>query len=78
MKVIPVEAVEAAALALYERDYGVTDWDIVSVGTRDNYIDEARTALEAAAPYMMAGAWDEGYHTGDCESFDSNPYRTAQ
>ena len=82
---IPDEAVEAAALALLERDYGVRDWSIVTEQVKGNYLDEARTALEAAAPHLMAQAWDEGERVGFEESFRDNdprhtrnPYRAEE
>lgn len=55
---IPTAAIEAAALALFERDYGVTDWAIVTSEIKGRYLEEASAALEAAALYMK-GAGDE-------------------
>jgi len=39
--------------------------------------NDTRIALEAAAPHMMAAAWDEGYTTGNAHNGrrDTNPYR---
>jgi hypothetical protein len=51
---IPNDAVEAAALALFERDYGVDDWGITNEQVKAAYLDEARAALEAAAPHMLS------------------------
>ena len=48
---IPDEAAEAAALGIHTRGG-------VSVPEAREY---ARSALEFAAPHMMAAAWDEGY-----------------
>lgn len=53
---IPAAAVEAAALALVERDFGVRNWGITTDEVKSMYMDEARTALEAAAPHLMADA----------------------
>lgn len=63
---IPTEAVEAAALSIYAKAGIVTEQDI-------------RAALEAAAPHMLAGAWEEGRLVGRAEEqsgFDTetNPY----
>jgi hypothetical protein len=76
------EAVEAAALALLERDYGVNDWGITDEQVKAAYLDEARTALEAAAPHIAAEAWDEGWqkaHSCDDPAMAGiffNPYRS--
>jgi hypothetical protein len=51
---IPNDAVEAAAVALFERDYGVGDWGITNEQVKAAYMDEAKTALEYAAPYMLS------------------------
>ena len=74
---IPVEAVEAARdamqqFALIEDRDGLQSWDAY-----------ARLALEAAAPHMLAVAWDEGWDA--FAGFDSrpggpypaNPYRSG-
>lgn len=62
---IPDEAVAAAMNALIDEAYRVVRWD------------EIRKALEAAAPHMLAEAWDEGRRGGLLfpQRFD-NPYRT--
>lgn len=52
-QVIPAEAVEAAAKA------AESTWN-----TWGNWEDVAQAALEAAAPYMLAAAWDEGHEEG--------------
>ena len=78
-QVIPAEAVEAAAKAIHEAG-GFYKWEDPE-GWREQAANlEARPALEAAAPYMLAQAWDEGYTLGyaDCankqESNRPNPY----
>lgn len=58
---IPAEAVEAAQRVAYER-----------YGSRPDtaYL---RTILEAAAPHMLAGAWLEGYGSGELDGrYDAN------
>ena len=64
---IPDEAVEAAAKVMFEhKDREVT------------FREVARAALEAAAPHLMAAAWDEGFAADDFEvsiGMDRNPYR---
>jgi hypothetical protein len=52
--VIPDEAVEAAALAALEWDYGVLDWAMVDDRTKANYLDKARTVLTAAAQHLIS------------------------
>lgn len=87
-QVIPAEAVEAAARVLL----GYTGACVCHEAyTGRNLIDPdcryhdvppevAKEILEAAAPYMLAEAWDEGYTLGyaDCankqESNRPNPY----
>jgi membrane-bound lytic murein transglycosylase B len=68
--VIPDRAVEAAAEAI---EYALQ----TGVGVKDI----ARDALEAAAPYLMRAAWDEGKSSGwDAargEPEESNPYEAA-
>jgi hypothetical protein len=61
---IPEEAIEAAAKAFRET----------------HFMDDAlMNALEAAAPHLMAAAWDEGYDAADYDAPHSvktdNPYR---
>jgi hypothetical protein len=58
--VIPAEAVEAAAIAMEEAA-------LVLIGRDLGFLhrnDIARAALEAAAPYMLAAAWGEGFDRG--------------
>lgn len=68
--VIPVEAVEAAALSIQHAN----PFQSLSICR-----DEARAALEAAAPHMLAAAWEKGRLVGRAEEqsgFDTemNPY----
>jgi hypothetical protein len=74
--VIPEAAVEAAAKAMAFSDHNDTEaWTA--------YKNDARAALEAAAPHLIqaakAEAWDEGYR--GCyerymyEPVPDNPYR---
>lgn len=75
------EAVEAAALALFERDYGVGDWNIATDQVKAAYIDEALTALAAAGPHLQEQAWDEGVTAQTIasaleKSTPTNPYRS--
>jgi len=81
--VIPEAAVEAAAEAIYERRFGPKGWDGLPDMPRKQYADDARGILEAAAPHMLAGAWDEGmqamYGTTSSEwppIPEQNPYRS--
>jgi hypothetical protein len=72
--VIPEAAVEAGARALAARNRRPEEWQW--------YLSEARSALEAAAPHLMAEAWDEGNIAGifDLPSEDHatpNPYRSG-
>lgn len=39
-------------------------------------LQDARRALEAAAPHMLAGAWDEGWDKRDKYDIAFNPYRS--
>lgn len=57
--VIPAEAVEAAAGAIFQNQTGV-DWESRSEYQQKKFRDDAMAALEAAAPYMQGRAWDEG------------------
>lgn len=70
---IPETAVEAAARALYRYEYQNFTQDELMFALK-----QARLALEAAAPYMLARAWDEGREADDFEvsiGMDGNPYR---
>jgi hypothetical protein len=78
--VIPAEAVEAAAKGLAAANLRFKPWDDLDDVARNHFMRDARAALEAAAPYMLAEAWEEGYTLGyaDCankqESNRPNPY----
>ena len=52
---IPDAAVEAAALAMFVRTYERDEWETVINQTKYRYLQDARLALEAALPYMLAG-----------------------
>jgi hypothetical protein len=73
--VIPAEAVKAAEDAVIEAmiEHGPD-------GHIDGYDKIARTALEAAAPYMLAEGWGQGYRAGlaSMEFYGAtpNPYRS--
>ena len=85
---IPDEAVEAAAKALYvtERGPWVSGGGLVTGGTpwgtsreaseRDDYERRARAALEAAAPHLMAEAWDEGYDRAETDHYETGFWTT--
>ena len=70
-QVIPAHAVEAAAKAIYRHTLGLDDWDSRSDVMKETMRGKARAALEAAAPYMLAAAWEEGWDS--FASFDSRP-----
>ena len=55
---ISKEAIEAAAEALFNRGGHAGAFDEHPV--RMMYVNQSRAALEAAAPLLMAQAWDEG------------------
>ena len=84
--VVPEEAVEAAARAQYEARYGDGRWPFCPFP--DIWRDSARKGLEAAAPFIAAKAWDEGYNAGKRVMVElmspthsatekPNPYRAA-
>ena len=94
-QVIPEAAVEAAARALYsgapiydeERGVitGYKPWESAEPAYQEHMLNEARSALEAAAPHMLAeakaDAWDEGRVVGSDEersgyATEDNPYRS--
>lgn len=77
------EAVEAGARAVYAhlRLECPKPWDELKPIWRANYRKEARAVLAAAAPHMLAEAWDEGNIAGmfDLPSENhatNNPYRS--
>ena len=55
---VPAEAVEAAARATFERSFAGTSgtWERVAEVGRQDYLEQARTALEAAAPHLTVAA----------------------
>jgi hypothetical protein len=86
------EAVEAAARALYKGQpiydeavgviTGYKPWDWMEPEYQNSMRSDARAALEAAAPHLMAAAWDEGVLIGFDEGQGvrgrtRNPYRAA-
>ena len=80
---IPDEAVEAAARQLFDQDKGEVSWGEVSDEIRNYYRYEARKILEAAAPHLMAAAWEEGRVDGRDEERSGyenadNPYRITK
>jgi len=74
--VIPDAAVEAAARAVFEQQYEPEEWKLVVWQTRQRHLDDARLALDAAAPHLMAQAWDEGKDVRRCDGVPPNPYRS--
>jgi len=59
--VIPEAAVEAAAKVTFEGLYDDEVWEDEPPAGRLPYLNQARAALEAAAPHIAAGAWHRGY-----------------
>lgn len=83
---IPDEAVDAAARALDPQTMG--SGGPLAEKLKGQARAEARRALEAAAPFLMARAWDEGDHAGYLTAMSEshglsseppirNPYRTS-
>jgi hypothetical protein len=64
---IPAEAVEAAAkgLATHKWPTAIGVWESFGQGMKDDFRDQARAALEAAAPYMQADN-DDSCCCGTC------------
>jgi hypothetical protein len=58
--VIPDEAVEAAARALWSPSNEGDTWESEHEPYKDHTRAEAKRALEAAAPHLMAAAWERG------------------
>lgn len=77
--VIPDEAVEAAARAA-AKDDAEPNWYLDTERFRDAWRIRMRAALEAAAPHLLAAAWDEGFGRGTLSQFEesTNPYREAR
>ena len=63
VQVIPEAAVEAAAKVLWDKEL-MAPWSSVPDGFKAPFRRDARAALEAAAPHMLAGAWDVAYAQG--------------
>lgn len=62
---IPAAAIDAAAKAAYEfRFSGFKAWDDLSEHEQSEAIAEQAFALKAAAPHMLARAFDEGQKSG--------------
>ena len=60
--VIPAEAVEAAAIAMSE--CGADGWEDQGAHFQGVMRRDARRALEAAAPHLMAEAFEQGQKSG--------------
>lgn len=83
---IPAQAVEAAATVYFNRGDGY--WPDMTPEAQAEALDDIRAALEAAAPYMLAGAWDGAVsEAGGCGWIHDaaandlrarNPYRSAK
>lgn len=83
---IPEAAVEAAAEVTFLRHGAkyysqMGPWAELEPRFRTAWLEDARLAIEAAAPHMLAEAWDEG-REATVEAYDgrgdgSNPYRPA-
>lgn len=71
---IPAEAVEAAI-----KGFTVRAQDHSTPSTGEVFKECLTAALEAAAPYMLAEAWDAGYEQADSDAphaiKSENPYR---
>ena len=78
---IPAEAVEAAAKAIFAQQYDPDEWTSAVIGTRDRCKRDAQAALEAAVPGLMAAAWEEGRQAEEDASpltrSTPNPYDAA-
>lgn len=80
------EAVEAAAKALFRVhpvSKGAFPWDSQPEGRiKQQFRADARKALEAAAPHMLAeaqeAAYSEGFENGTGEVPWANPYRSQE
>ena len=57
---IPEDAIKETAKALMAYGWGPAKWDQSPEAFRSEYRGLARAALEAAAPLLMAQAWNEG------------------
>lgn len=64
-KAIPAEAVEAAVQAIYEHANLGAPWGDAAPDWREAYRASVLAGLEAAAPHMLAEAWQAGHAAGD-------------
>ena len=62
---IPAEAVEAAAERLAGARHGL--WELTPEPKRRLYLRDARLALEAAAPYMLADILEDAANTAETD-----------
>jgi hypothetical protein len=81
------EAIEAGARILIEDGQFGVPWEDASDDDRTEAVERVRVILEAAAPLMLAKAWDEAHFEAiGCDSSccdymhgapneDMNPYR---
>jgi hypothetical protein len=83
--VISDEAVEAAARNLYAT-FAPYSWESLLPSRQNIWRNQTRLALEAAAPFIAAQAWDEGFKQGgpmhdvnmdDPDAHTRNPYRSG-
>lgn len=99
---IPAIAIEAAARAMNPNVWGPQVWTFQAHGetptaarnrVQQESLQQARFALEAAAPYVwsiearravLAGAWEAGCKEGmrsstgwECNTLECNPYRAT-
>ena len=76
-QVIPADAVEAAIRTMpeYTPDEEADSFDRE---TNDQCRAKVERILEAAAPYLMARAWDEGFDRGAESYRRDNPYKAAR
>lgn len=74
---IPAQAVEAAAKAYRDQqsELGYPKWEDLPEDGREWRRGYMRAALEAAAPHMLADAWQRGNRAALGRD---NPYRSAK
>jgi hypothetical protein len=70
---IPEEAVAAAAKGIASANLRGRAWDECDDELRNHFRRDARAALEAAAPHIMAAAWERGREDG--YHHRPNPYK---
>lgn len=79
---IPKDAVDAAAMAIYGVSRTVSDLQMPQ--TKERYLEDARNALQAAAPHMLipvhhhdiehhAGSFNEGYEVAVTQGLADDP-----